>query len=463
MSKATKRKYVTKEVVDNYLVPEDPQQIVKVLASRGNNLHLVATESGEQFLVSMPTKFRRNVWIKRGDFVIVEPIEEGDKVKAEIVHILLKHQIKYIKDEGKWPKAFDDQQNVKEASDSEDELKPNPNRCDSSPDQSETSESSEESESSAAKQHMPRMKIFDRRMKTKQKDYFAQLDDAHNYEYLKEEFGFRLADKLFDIKRKFQVVVELGCGRGYISHHLENNVVDTYFACDTSIKSLENMRVPPDINFEKLLVDEEFIPFRENSVDAIVSSLSLHWVNYLPQTFLSVLNCLKKDGVFLGSLFGGQTLFELRSSLQLAEIEREGGFSPHISPFVETIDIGALLTRAGFTLLTIDTDEIKVSYPTIFELMTDLQNMAESNVALNRKLHLHRDTIIAAAAIYKEMYANNDGSIPATFQIFNFIGWKPDESQPKAAKRGSAEFSLKDIKDFEKILKNTEINEKKNV
>ena len=26
---------------------------------------------------------------------------------------------------------------------------------------------------------------------------------------------------------------------------------------------------------------------------------------------------------------------ELRVSLQLAELEREGGFSPHVSPFVE--------------------------------------------------------------------------------------------------------------------------------
>jgi len=54
----------------------------------------------------MPTKFRKNVWIKRGDYVVVEPIEEGDKVKAEIVQILYKDQIKYIKDQGQWPAEF---------------------------------------------------------------------------------------------------------------------------------------------------------------------------------------------------------------------------------------------------------------------------------------------------------------------------------------------------------------------
>lgn len=50
----------------------------------------------------MPVKFRKTIWTKRGDFVIVEPIEEGNKVKAEIVQVLNKDIIKYIKSEGMW-------------------------------------------------------------------------------------------------------------------------------------------------------------------------------------------------------------------------------------------------------------------------------------------------------------------------------------------------------------------------
>ncbi|OQR70604.1 putative RNA-binding protein EIF1AD-like [Tropilaelaps mercedesae] len=106
MSKATKVKHVYREVLEEFILPEPPQTIVKVLAGRGNNLHEVVDEHGETFLASMPTKFRRNVWVKRGDFVIVDPIAEGDKVKAEIVSILYKEQIKFIKEEGKWPEGF---------------------------------------------------------------------------------------------------------------------------------------------------------------------------------------------------------------------------------------------------------------------------------------------------------------------------------------------------------------------
>lgn len=87
MSKATKRKHVVKEV-DDLTIPTESQSIVRIVESRGNNLHEVADPAGDQYLVSMPTKFRRNIWVKRGNFVLVEPITEGDKVKAEIVRIL---------------------------------------------------------------------------------------------------------------------------------------------------------------------------------------------------------------------------------------------------------------------------------------------------------------------------------------------------------------------------------------
>ncbi len=98
----------------------------------------------------MPTKFRKNVWIKRGDYCIIEPIEEGDKVKGEIVRVLYKEQIRFIKSENVWP--FTDKEALKEkstsdlppnSSDEEDDLIPNPNH--QAP--AESSEDSEDSES----------------------------------------------------------------------------------------------------------------------------------------------------------------------------------------------------------------------------------------------------------------------------------------------------------------------------
>lgn len=106
MSKATKRKHVVKEVEDLSL-PTETQSIVQILEARGNNLHEVISPSGDQYLVSMPMKFRRNIWVKRQDYVLVEPIPEGDKVKAEIVKILTREHQKWYRAQGCWPSEFD--------------------------------------------------------------------------------------------------------------------------------------------------------------------------------------------------------------------------------------------------------------------------------------------------------------------------------------------------------------------
>nr|XP_054759374.1 arginine-hydroxylase NDUFAF5, mitochondrial-like [Lytechinus pictus] len=170
-----------------------------------------------------------------------------------------------------------------------------------------------------------------------------------------------------------------------------------------------------------------------------------------PHTPLSqqIHTALKKDGAFIGAIFGGDTLFELRCSLQLAELEREGGFAPHISPFADMQDIGNLLSRSGYNMLTVDKEELQVNYPSMYELMHDLKGMAENNASWSRKNYLQRDTMAAAAAIYKDMYGNEDGTIPATFQVLFMIGWKPDQSQggtvesrPRALKGGTVELAF---------------------
>lgn len=95
-------------LADDFEHPIENQQFARILASRGNNLHEAESSdpAAGSFLVTMPTKFRRNVWIKRGDFVVVQPIDEGDKVKAEIVRILTPQHIKEFTKDGIWPSYF---------------------------------------------------------------------------------------------------------------------------------------------------------------------------------------------------------------------------------------------------------------------------------------------------------------------------------------------------------------------
>ncbi|XP_053194620.1 arginine-hydroxylase NDUFAF5, mitochondrial [Scomber japonicus] len=288
------------------------------------------------------------------------------------------------------------------------------------------------------------MNVFDRTMKRKQKNWAAALQDGQQFDYLRDEVGSQVADRVYDVARTFPLALDIGGGKSHIAEHLSKEVVERLFLTDISETTLKHRR-PSEIPTQCFLADEEFLPFPENTFDLVMSSLSLHWINDLPGALRQIHQVLKPDGVFIGAMVGGETLYELRCSLQLAETEREGGFSPHVSPYTAVTDLGNLLGQSGFTLLTVDVDEVQVHYPGIIEVMTDLQGMGESNCAWNRRSLLHRDTILAAAAIYKEMYGNKDGSIPATFEILYMIGWKPHESQAKPAKRGSATVSFGDL------------------
>jgi len=77
--------------------------------------------------------------------------------------------------------------------------------------------------------------------------------------------------------------------------------------------------------------------------------------------------------------------------------------------------------------------------------MADLRGMGESNAVIeSRKGFMRRKTLMAAVARYSELFATDDGKIPATFQILTMTGWAPDASQQQPLKPGSAETSLAD-------------------
>ncbi|KAF9098607.1 hypothetical protein BGX27_000761 [Mortierella sp. AM989] len=288
--------------------------------------------------------------------------------------------------------------------------------------------------------------VFDREAKRMQKERASSnIEVSRQVDYVKDEVAFRVVDRLLDIKREFNEVVELGSGCGHIAKHIDSDMMKKLIMCDSSEMMLNRDKdIKYEVPIERRIVDEENLPFPENSLECVISSLSMHWINDLPGTMIQIQRSLKPDGVFIAGLFGGDTLFELRTSLQLAELDREGGISPRVSPMADSRDLGSLLSRAGFTLTTVDVDEVTVNYPSALELMEDLRAMGESNAVINRRGFLKRDTMLAAAAIYKEMYGNPDGTVPATFQILYMIGWKPSPTQNKPLERGTAKRSLKE-------------------
>ena len=90
--------------------------------------------------------------------------------------------------------------------------------------------------------------------------------------------------------------------------------------------------------------------------------------------------------------------------------------------------------------------------------------MGEGNAGLHRSLHVGKDTLLAAAAMYQDMFSTkqDDGSILATFQVIYMIGWHPHESQAKACRRGSAKKSFKELASDGAAVSNLDASSKSN-
>lgn len=104
------RKHLTDAVLHDYPEPTENECIAKVVATRGGNQFdvLVAGNDTPQLAI-LPSKFNKLIWVKRGDYCIVETGDDDAQdstsggVRYLITHILYKEQIKHLKAKKLWP------------------------------------------------------------------------------------------------------------------------------------------------------------------------------------------------------------------------------------------------------------------------------------------------------------------------------------------------------------------------
>ncbi len=254
--------------------------------------------------------------------------------------------------------------------------------------------------------------------------------------FLLDRVADEFVDRLGAVTRRFDVAVDLGTAGDAVAKALARSP-----AIGTVIRS----GFAADAQHLAIAADEEILPFRDGSLDLIVSGLALQFVNDLPGVLVQIRRALKPDGLFLAALLGGETLTELRQSFAAAESELEGGASPRVAPFADLRELGALLQRAGLALPVTDVDRITVRYDTAFDLMRDLRRMGATNALVaRRRTPLRRATLLRMAEIYAERFADPDGRLRATFEIVWLSGWAPHPDQQKPLRPGSAKTRLAD-------------------
>ena len=190
---------------------------------------------------------------------------------------------------------------------------------------------------------------------------------------------------------------------------------------------------------------DDALPFEAGQFDLIISCLSLHSLNDLPGGLMNMRHILAPDGLMIASIFGGDSLRELRETFYAIELEHFGGMSPRVFPMVDFSQAAALLQRAGLALPVVDTDRFTIHYSTFETLMNDLRDQGETNILKDRdKTPLTRTFKKALEKQYQILSDHSTQKLPASFEILWLTGWAPHESQQKPLKPGSAKMRLAD-------------------
>ncbi len=271
--------------------------------------------------------------------------------------------------------------------------------------------------------------IFDRRLRARRRDRMMPRFAEHDFLY--RAMLDELLDRLADVQRDLPEVLVIGCPDDSARAALEAMgkkvmCTDPGFAAARAQGGVQ--------------AEEDALPFADDSFDLILACGTLDSVNDLPGALILMRRILRPDGLLLAAFTGAGSLPRLRAALMTGEGDRP---AQHIHPQVDVRAAGDLLSRAGFAMPVADSETLTVRYGDILRLMHDLRGMGAGNVLASHSPALRRETLIGASQHFAAA-ADADGRTAEDMAILYLSGWKPDASQAKPARRGSATVSLAD-------------------
>ena len=269
--------------------------------------------------------------------------------------------------------------------------------------------------------------IFDRSLRARRRDRMLPGFAAHDF--LHRAMLDELLERLGDVQRDLPEALLIGCPDDSARAALEGMgkrvaCVDPAFLAARKAGGVQ--------------ADEDVLPFAAASFDLVLACGTLDSVNDLPGALILMRRVLRPDGLMLAAFAGAGSLPRLKSALLAAEGDRPG---QHVHPHVDVRAAGDLLSRAGFAMPVADGDMLTIRYGDIVRLMHDLRGMGAGNMLAHRPPPLTREVLMRAAAHFADS-ADPDGRIAEQMAIIYLSGWKPDPSQARPARRGSATMSL---------------------
>jgi malonyl-CoA O-methyltransferase len=162
--------------------------------------------------------------------------------------------------------------------------------------------------------------------------------------------------------------------------------------------------------------DVTFLPLRTGSIDLVFANMLLPWIDDLATFFTEVGRVLRKDGLFVFSSLGPDSLLELRDAW------REVDNDEHVNAFIDMHDVGDALMHSGLREPVLDTDYLTLKYRNAEGLIADLTRAGARNCLARRRPSL------TGRESFREMKralhsAVSDGELPIRLELVFGHAW----------------------------------------
>ena len=208
---------------------------------------------------------------------------------------------------------------------------------------------------------------------------FDAVDFVHSA--TREGLLTRLAPMLIDAK----TIVDLGCATGAGGRALCKQFRRAHIiSIDLSQQMLRQAQHRRSLLGRRSVVQANAaaLPLAANSVDLVFCNLLLPWISDLTTLFTEMGRVLRKDGLFIFSALGPDSLRELRQAW------RGVSNGAHVNRFLDMHDIGDATVRSGLRDPVLDVDRLRVSYEKPEAFFADLTALGGRNSLQNRSRSL---------------------------------------------------------------------------
>lgn len=215
-----------------------------------------------------------------------------------------------------------------------------------------------------------------------------------------------------------RLAVDVGSGTGYFLPHLRQRFpAAQVLALDLAEAMLQAGRARAP-GCALVCGDAEALPLADGCSDLVFSNLALQWCGSLEQPLAEFSRVLRSGGVAALSLFGTETLQELRVAWRAVDARRR------VNAFATVAALRAALQQAGLQLVELHEQKECVAYASVRALMRELKGLGAHNASGDRPRHM---TGKAALARMEAAYAAQmaGGEVCASYQTLVVVARKP--------------------------------------